>query len=101
MTLTLQVVRTIAAFRTTCDAFRAHGLRVGLVPTMGALHAGHRTLMRDAARRADRVAVTIFVNPTQFGPNEDLAKYPRDLEGDLEKCRAEGVALVFVPTPEE
>lgn len=68
-----------------------------MVPTMGALHEGHRTLMREAARHATSTAVTIFVNPTQFGPKEDLSRYPRDLEGDLAKCAAEGVSLVFAP----
>jgi pantoate--beta-alanine ligase len=75
--------------------------RLGFVPTMGALHDGHRALMREAKRRADFTLVSIFVNPTQFGPKEDLAKYPRDLEGDVAKCAAEGVALVFAPSARE
>jgi pantoate--beta-alanine ligase len=93
-----RIVHTVAELRAAADAVRARGERLGLVPTMGALHEGHRTLMREAARRANVVAVTIFVNPTQFGPKEDLTRYPRDLDGDVEKCRAEGVALVFAPS---
>lgn len=91
------VVRTVAEFRKHTDRFRAAGGKVGLVPTMGALHEGHRALMREAGRRADKTAVTIFVNPTQFGPKEDLARYPRDLEGDVDKCAAENVSIVFAP----
>ncbi len=74
---------------------------LALVPTMGALHEGHRSLMRTARRHARHVAVSIFVNPAQFAAHEDLAKYPRPLEADLEACRAEGVDLVFVPTAGE
>ncbi|MCY1142595.1 pantoate--beta-alanine ligase [Actinoplanes sp. Pm04-4] len=69
-----------------------------VVMTMGALHAGHRQLMREARRRGDEVLVTIFVNPLQFGPNEDFDRYPRTLEADLEACRAEGVDIVFAPS---
>jgi pantoate--beta-alanine ligase len=75
--------------------------RVAVVMTMGALHAGHRELMRVARANADHVIVTIFVNPLQFGPNEDFDKYPRTLESDLEACRAEGVDLVFAPSRTE
>ncbi len=76
---------------------RRRGERLALVPTMGYLHDGHVSLIREAARRADRAAVTIFVNPTQFGPNEDLARYPRDLAGDLKKCADAGAWLVYAP----
>lgn len=95
------VLRTVADFRRAADRVRAGGASLGLVPTMGALHDGHRALMREARRRADVAAVTIFVNPTQFGPKEDLARYPRDLEGDVEKCEKEGVSLVFAPDATE
>ena len=78
-----------------CDAARARGSRVGLVPTMGALHDGHLALVREALGHADFVMCTIFVNPTQFGPNEDFAKYPRDLEGDVRKLT--GASAVFAP----
>ncbi len=86
-----------AAVRAECDRQRAAGKRVGLVPTMGYLHDGHLALIRRARELSDHVVVSIFVNPTQFGPNEDLEKYPRDMEGDLAKCEAEGAALVFSP----
>src|SRR6185295_13019419 len=95
--MTLDVCRTVAAFRTACDRARDGGKRLGLVPTMGALHEGHLALVRAARERAATVAVTIFVNPTQFGPKEDFEKYPRDLEADLEKCRSAGASLVFAP----
>jgi pantoate--beta-alanine ligase len=74
---------------------------VGLVPTMGALHAGHRALLSRAGQVAERVVVSIFVNPLQFGPAEDLARYPRTLDADLAMCADEGVALVFAPTVDE
>jgi len=83
--------------RQHCQAWRAQGLSIALVPTMGFLHAGHLSLMDHARTLADRLVLSIFVNPTQFGPNEDLDRYPRDLPRDLELARARGVDLVFAP----
>ncbi|WP_437677961.1 pantoate--beta-alanine ligase [Sorangium sp. So ce131] len=83
--------------RHACERAREAGRRVGLVPTMGALHAGHLALIAEAKRRADFVAVTVFVNPTQFGAGEDLARYPRTLDRDLAGCAEAGAAGVFAP----
>ncbi|MFO0755836.1 MAG: pantoate--beta-alanine ligase [Byssovorax sp.] len=94
------VLEAPEAFRRACDEARAAGRRVGLVPTMGALHDGHVALVHEARKHADCVAVTIFVNPTQFGPNEDLARYPRTLAADLARCEEAGAAIVFAPAPE-
>jgi pantoate--beta-alanine ligase len=92
---------TIADLRAACDDARARGQRVGLVPTMGFLHEGHRSLIRAARAATDFVVVTIFVNPLQFGPNEDLDAYPRDLERDLAACAADGADVVFTPAVAE
>lgn len=94
------VVRSIADVRALVAAWRAAGLRVALVPTMGALHAGHVSLVEIARRQADRVVVSIFVNPTQFAPTEDFSKYPRTFEADLEKLSAIGAEAVYAPPVE-
>jgi pantoate--beta-alanine ligase len=88
---------TIAEVRAACDAARESGQRVGLVPTMGFFHEGHRSLMRAARGADDFVVVSLFVNPTQFAPTEDLAGYPRDLVGDAAVAETEGVDVLFVP----
>lgn len=98
--MSLPIVRTVADLRAQVSAWRAQGLRVALVPTMGALHDGHLTLVRRGRALADRVVATIFVNPTQFGPNEDFARYPRDEEGDAAKLAGAGCDLLFTPTVE-
>jgi pantoate--beta-alanine ligase len=97
----MDVIRTAAGMRTEADRWRADGERVGLLPTMGALHDGHRSLLRRARAERDRVVVSIFVNPTQFGDTDDLARYPRDEPADLAVCEAEGVDAVWAPAVEE
>jgi len=94
------VIHDPEAFRSALDAVRARGDRVALVPTMGALHAGHLALVKDAQRRAPFVAVSIFVNPTQFGPNEDFARYPRTLDADVAALATVGADCVFAPPVE-
>lgn len=93
----IRTVHTVAALRAQIAQWRAAGEKIALVPTMGALHAGHVALMTAARERAERVIVTIFVNPTQFAPTEDLSRYPRTLEADLAKAEAAGVDMAFVP----
>jgi len=97
----MMICTTINEMRSVCRGARSAGRRLGLVPTMGALHDGHLSLVHAARASCDAVAVSIFVNPTQFGPNEDLAKYPRSFERDRELLEHEGVELLFVPAAEE
>jgi len=97
----VRVITTAAGLNRALGAERATGRRVGLVPTMGALHAGHRSLVERAAAECDVVAVTVFVNPLQFGDAADLADYPRDLEGDVSLASAAGAQVVFAPSVEE
>jgi pantoate--beta-alanine ligase len=101
MTAVLPVVRTVAELRAQVRAWRQAGLRVGFVPTMGALHEGHLSLVRLARTRADRVVASIFVNPTQFAPHEDFEAYPRDEAGDMAQLAAAGCDLLFAPSVEE
>lgn len=96
--MTLPIARTVADLRAQVAAWRAQGLRTALVPTMGALHEGHLTLVRRGRELADRVVSSVFVNPTQFGPNEDFARYPRDEAGDAAKLASAGCDLLFAPT---
>ena len=96
-----KIVRRINALRTQVAAWRASGETVALVPTMGALHDGHLALVEEVQKRAGRVVVSIFVNPAQFGPNEDLARYPRDERGDTAKLARLGTDLVYAPSPAE
>ncbi len=97
----MKVVETIADCRAALAPDRRAGRTIGFVPTMGALHEGHLTLADRARQEADRVVVSVFVNPTQFGPREDLASYPRDLPRDVELAASRGVDLVFAPAVEE
>ena len=94
-------ITTVDAMQRFADRARGSGETIALVPTMGALHAGHLALVREAVDRADRVVVSIFVNPTQFGPDEDYEAYPRDLDDDEAKLRELGVDAVFAPSVEE
>ncbi len=97
----MQIVKSIEEVRSIVRGWRKEGLRVGLVPTMGYLHEGHKSLIVKAVSENDRVVVSDFVNPTQFGANEDLESYPRDIERDAAICEAAGASLVFHPEPEE
>ena len=97
----MKICKTIADTRAASRAARHSGKRLGFIPTMGALHEGHLSLVRAARAKCDVVAVSIFVNPLQFGPSEDLAKYPRTFEHDRELLEKEAVDILFVPTPEE
>jgi len=94
----VQTVKSLDMLRKSLAELRAEGGSIGLVPTMGALHEGHLTLMRQAKAKCDHVVASIFVNPTQFGPNEDLDAYPRQLAEDSAMLEAEGVALLWAPT---
>src|SRR5690349_6733277 len=93
----MRIIRSLSGMRAYCRALHQERVRVGFVPTMGALHQGHRALIRAARLRCDAVVVSIFVNPTQFGPHEDFSRYPRQLKRDAAMCREEGVDVLFAP----
>jgi pantoate--beta-alanine ligase len=97
----MDVIRTVDEMQAHADAARAEGQTLALVPTLGALHEGHLTLIRRALEEADHVTVSVFVNPTQFGPDEDYDEYPRDLEGDQNKLEALTVDALFAPSVDE
>jgi len=97
----MRIVRTIPEMRALTMPWRREEQSLGLVPTMGALHAGHLSLVRAAKASCDRVAASIFVNPTQFGPKEDFSQYPRSFESDCELLEQEGVDVLFAPSPDE
>lgn len=97
----MQVIKTIEELRPIVKAWKKEGLRVGLVPTMGYLHEGHKSLIVKAVSENDKVVVSDFVNPTQFGVGEDLASYPRDIDRDAAICEQAGADLIFHPEPEE
>ncbi|WP_294467794.1 pantoate--beta-alanine ligase [uncultured Ruminococcus sp.] len=97
----MDICYTIKDVRERVNAWKREGLTVGFVPTMGYLHEGHKSLMQAARANNDKVVVSVFVNPMQFGPNEDLESYPRDFEKDSALCESVGVDLIFHPEPEE
>jgi pantoate--beta-alanine ligase len=97
----MRIVETVSEMQQLCRGLRANNAPLGFVPTMGALHEGHLSLVRRAKAECGSVAASIFVNPLQFGPNEDFAKYPRTFDDDCRKLAAEGVVLLFAPTPAE
>ncbi len=97
----IETVRSLSTLRESVSRRRAAGKRIGLVPTMGALHEGHLTLVDIAGQHSDDVAVSLFVNPTQFAPGEDLDRYPRDEEGDRAKLEDRGASLLWAPGPEQ
>lgn len=97
----MQTIRSITRMQKVARQLARKGKKIGLVPTMGGLHTGHHSLIKKAKARADRVIVSIFVNPTQFGPHEGLKRYPRDEKGDLRKIKAAGGDIVFIPKQDD
>ena len=99
--MSVEIIETVRAMQTRSEEWRAAGETVALVPTMGAFHEAHLNLMGEGRRRADRLVVSLFVNPTQFGPGEDYEAYPRDLEADLKATEDIGVDVLYHPSAEE
>jgi pantoate--beta-alanine ligase len=97
----MQTIQSVNEMQSHAIGLRSSGRLIGLVPTMGSLHEGHLSLIDIAKEKSDKVIVSIFVNPTQFGPSEDYEKYPRELEEDIEKCRKRGADIVFNPSVDE
>src|SRR5574340_1076503 len=97
----MEIISDPAQMRRQAQDWRSRGAKIALVPTMGYFHDGHLSLMRYGRETADFLVVSLFVNPTQFGPNEDLAQYPRDPEGDRRKLEAEGVDRLYAPPVED
>jgi pantoate--beta-alanine ligase len=97
----IEVIETVSEMRKWSMKHKTNGLKVGCIPTMGYLHKGHMSLIEEAAKRADKVVMTLFVNPTQFAPGEDLEKYPRDFDGDCNKAKESGADAVFYPCVEQ
>jgi pantoate--beta-alanine ligase len=97
----MEILRTVHELRHWARADRSEGNTIGIVPTMGALHAGHASLIRAASSQCGFIAVSIFVNPTQFGPNEDYSRYPRTFDADCALAKAEGASVIFAPSVEE
>ena len=96
----MKLVKTIKEIREIVSEWKKEGFTIGFVPTIGYLHEGHQSLIKNALEN-DKVIVSIFVNPIQFGPGEDFATYPRDIDRDMEKCSEAGADLIFAPLPEE
>jgi len=97
----MRIIKTVKQMQAFCEQARRRGKKIGLVPTMGYLHEGHLSLMRQARKETDLVIISIFVNPTQFGPDEDFKKYPRDLKKDERLARSVGVDVIFYPTAKQ
>ena len=97
----IEIIETVGMMQEKAEQIRLSGKKIGLFPTLGFLHEGHLELIRQGRKRADILVMSLFVNPTQFGPNEDFDKYPRDIEGDIKKAQGEGADVVFLPSPKE
>ena len=97
----LKVIESAKAMQSHCEQFRLAGKKISFVPTMGYFHEGHLSLMKEARRIADHVVVSIYVNPTQFGPKEDFSKYPRDFDRDEDMAKSAGVDVIFFPSNQD